>query len=137
MTFPSQLKHTDTMSLGYGEVSVGGLLVPAVDDDGMVTMELTAAQIDFDDPDAQFGVLEGWVVEFVLDLVGEWVTEPLAESVLDVVLGEIGIIEIGGPFAFEFVCSVPVWMRDCPISMEIPKVWEWKSDWALESPLQP
>ena len=76
--------------------------MPAVDDDGMVTMELTAAQIDFEDPDAQFGVLEGWVVEFVLDLVGEWVTEPLAESVLDVVLEQIGIIEIGGPFAFEF-----------------------------------
>mgnify|MGYP001472803199 CR=1 FL=1 len=52
--------YSDTMSLGYGEIGVGGLLVPVMDDDGIVTMELTAAQVDFDTPDAQFGILEGF-----------------------------------------------------------------------------
>jgi hypothetical protein len=94
--------YSDTMSLGYGEVAVGGLLVPAVDDEGMVTLELTESQVDFQDPDVQFGVLEGWIVEWILTGVGEYITEPLGELVLDLVLDQVGVIEVGGPFAFEF-----------------------------------
>ncbi len=92
---------TTDISFGYGLIQITALATPWIDDDGVVWIELSEAGIAIDEPDAEFGVLEGWVIEWVLELLNEWVTEPLGEWLLDFVLAEYGTMELGGPFAFE------------------------------------
>ena len=31
----------------------------------------------------------------------QWLLEPIGETILDTILGELGTVELGGPFAFE------------------------------------
>ena len=67
----------------------------------LTIFSLVEADLTMDDPDVQFGVLEGWLIEFLIGLGSDWILEPLSEGLLDVLLAELGTIEIGGPFAFE------------------------------------
>jgi len=89
------------ISLGFGTIGVGAVAVPVLDADRMLTLELTDATIALDDPDVTISVLEGWVLEWVLELVTDWIIEPLSELLVDLVLSQWGVIELGGPLAFD------------------------------------
>jgi hypothetical protein len=89
------------VSMGFGTIGIGAVAVPVLDDERMLTLELTDATVVFDDPDITISVLEGWVLEWVLELVSDWIVEPLSELVLDLVLSQWGVIELGGPLAFD------------------------------------
>ncbi len=89
------------ISFGYGLIEITAMATPWLDDDGIVWLELSETGVALDEPDAEFGDLEGWVVEWILDLLNEYVSEPLGEWLLDFVLAEFGTFELGGPFAFE------------------------------------
>jgi hypothetical protein len=89
------------ISFGYGLIGITALATPWIDEDGVVWIELSETAISLDEPDAEFGDLEGWVVEWILDLLNDYVSEPLGEWLLDFVLSEYGTFELGGPFAFE------------------------------------
>ena len=89
------------ISFGYGLIRITALATPSIDDQGIIWLQLSETGISIDEPDAEFGALEGWVVEWILDLLNETVTEPLGEWLLDFVLAEYGTMELGGPFSFE------------------------------------
>lgn len=89
------------LSVGFGEIAIGGLLVPTMDESGMLSLELGDPTIRLDDPDIVLGPLDGRLLESVIDAVLGYVVEPLGELLLDVVLGSIGTIELGGPLAFD------------------------------------
>lgn len=83
-------------------ITVGAAATPAVDDEGMVTLALSDAVVEVD----------GWdfvISDFDLgDWVGDYLVEPIADLVLglgdlllDYLLGSMGTLELGGPFAFE------------------------------------
>jgi hypothetical protein len=93
---------SETLSIGYGQIAVGGTLVPVLDDDGLIYLSMTDAVIDLSDPIFELGFLQGWLFDIVVDAINGWVVEPLGELLLDVVLDQLGTIELGGPFAFEF-----------------------------------
>ncbi len=93
--------YSTGISFSYGLIQITALATPWVDDDGLVWLALSETGIALDEPDAEFGELEGWVVEWILDLLNEYVSEPLGEWLLDWVLSEFGTFELGGPFAFE------------------------------------
>lgn len=91
--------YTTPLSIGYGEIEIGALAVPDVDDDGMVTLSLTDSTIAFDEPEVAVGDLDAWVVELLMEGVSALV-EPLGELLLDFVLESFGTVELGGPYAF-------------------------------------
>lgn len=89
------------ISMVFGEIALTAVAVPVLDGDGMVSLELTEPGLVLDQPDVTIGVLEGWVLEWVLELVSDWILEPLTDLLLGFVLDEFGVLEIGGPLAFE------------------------------------
>jgi hypothetical protein len=91
---------TAPVSVGFGRVAIGALSVPDVDDEGMLSLTLTDAQIALDDPDIVVGSLDGWLLETVVSVIADWVVEPLSGLLLDLVLSTFGTIPLGGPYAF-------------------------------------
>ncbi len=89
------------ISFGYGLIQITAMATPWIDDDGIIWLELSETGIALDEPDAEFGDLEGWVVEWILELLNDYVSEPLGEWLLDWILSEFGTFELGGPVAFE------------------------------------
>ena len=91
----------EPLSLLFGEVALGATAVPVLDADRMLSLELTNANLVMDDPDVTISILEGWIVEWLLEGLSDWILEPLSELLLDFVLDQFGVLEIGGPLAFE------------------------------------
>ncbi|MDP6932348.1 MAG: hypothetical protein QGG40_05500 [Myxococcota bacterium] len=89
------------MTFGFSEILLTILTVPSVDDDGMVGFALTDSTIDFDDPQIEIGSLSGFILEWLIEELGNWILEPLGETLLDSVMDQFGAIELGGPFAME------------------------------------
>lgn len=96
------ISYTETLSIGFERIAIGGMLIPILDDYGMLSLQLDDAQIDLDEPIFDFAFLEGWLFDIVVGAVSEWVIEPLGEILLDFVLDQFGTFEVGGPFEFEF-----------------------------------
>jgi len=96
-----ELEFELPMSVGFGQIAIDALAIPAMDDDGVVSISLSGATIALDEADVEVGTLEGWILEWVADSLNDWVIEPLAALLLDWVLAEYGTFELGGPFAFE------------------------------------
>lgn len=92
----------ETFTIGYERVAIGGTLIPELDEDGIITLTMTDAVIDLGDPIFSLGFLQGWLFDLVVGAVNDWIVEPLGELLLTFVLDQIGTIEVGGPFAFEF-----------------------------------
>lgn len=92
----------ETLTLGYEQVAIGGMLVPELDEDGLIYLSLTDAVIDLGDPIFELGFLQGWLFDIVVNALNEWIVEPLGELLLDFVLDQVGTVQLGGPFAFEF-----------------------------------
>jgi hypothetical protein len=87
---------------GFDEVVLSALATPTLDDDGVIWLELSGAAVDLGEADLEFGVLEGWIAEWLFDVANDYVTEPLADLLLEYVLGSYGTLELGGPFSTEF-----------------------------------
>lgn len=88
------------VSVYFGQIGIGAVAIPSLDDDRMLSLALTDTTLALDDPDIEIGALEGWLLEWAIELVTDWVLEPLTELVLDYVLDSWGTIELGGPLAF-------------------------------------
>lgn len=93
---------TETLSIGYGSIGVGGKLIPNLDADGLITLSLADAVVDLEDPIFEFGILQGWVFDLVVGAINDWIIEPLAETLVDTALAALGSFDLGGPFAFDF-----------------------------------
>ncbi len=92
--------YTGEMSIGFTEVAIGGLLVPTLDEAGILTLELTDASLDISEPDLTLGPLDGTVLEWVMGALNDYILEPLVDLLLGVILDQVGVIEVGGPFDF-------------------------------------
>ena len=93
--------YADEISVGFTSVALNALLVPALSDDGMLTITLTDASLDLTEPNVELGPLPGWIIDWVLGFVADYIIDPLADLLLDSVLSGIGTIELGGPIEFE------------------------------------
>lgn len=89
------------LSIAFGEIAISGLLVPVLDADGLLSLQLEDPSLAINEPDIVLGPLDGALAEAVLDVVLGYVVEPLSDLLLGVVLDSIGTIELGGPIAFE------------------------------------
>jgi hypothetical protein len=92
----------ETFVIGYEQVAIGGMLIPELDEDGLIYLSLTDAVIDLGDPIFELGFLQGWLFDLVVNALNDWIVEPLGEFILDFVLDQVGAIELGGPFEFQF-----------------------------------
>ena len=91
----------ETFIIGYEQVAIGGMLIPELDEDGLVYLSLTDAVIDLGDPIFELGFLQGCLFDIVVGALNDWIVEPLGELLLDFVLDSVGSIELGGPFEFD------------------------------------
>ena len=87
---------------GFDEVTLSALAIPTLDESGIIWLSLSDAAVDLGEADMEFGILEGWIVEWLLDVANDYITEPLADWLLSYVLDSYGTLEVGGPFATEF-----------------------------------
>jgi len=92
---------SDYLTVQYETIAIGATADPILDDDGTLVFSLYEADLTMDDPEFIFGQTNAQILEFLLDLGSEWILEPLTETILDTIMGEIGTIDLGGPFAFE------------------------------------
>ncbi len=83
-------------------VSVGARALPAVDDEGMLTVTLTSAIVEISDPNLGFfgTELPDWLADAILDPIASWISD-LGESLGTLLVDQFGALELGGPFAFE------------------------------------
>jgi len=105
------------ITIGYGEVTISAVVVPELDEAGVIWLSLADAEIDLADAEIDLGILEGWILEWVLDILNDYVTEPLADALLEWVLGEYGTFELGGPFATEFDLMGTV------VTLDLTRLW--------------
>lgn len=94
--------YSDTISIGFTEIYFGATMVPELDADGIIVLTATDAVLDMGDAEFQILFLDGWILEWVVDLLGDYILEPLTDLVLGLLLDQLGTIELGGPFAFEY-----------------------------------
>ncbi|MBM76567.1 MAG: hypothetical protein CMK59_14260 [Proteobacteria bacterium] len=92
---------TDVVSFTIAEIAIGATAVPYFDENGTLIFSLVEADLVMDTPDVQFGMVDGFIVEWLMQAGWDWIMEPIAENILDTVLAEVGSLELGGPFAFE------------------------------------
>ena len=95
------LTWSSELLLGFETVSIGALAIPAVDDDGMLTLTLTDSTVDLDDVQIELDGVDALILEWVFDAVGQYVTEPFAELLGGFVTDSLGTLALGGPFEFE------------------------------------
>ena len=89
-----------TLGFGFGEIALGALLVPTIDDDGIIWLVFEESIIDLDDPTVEIDGVEEWLVALLLE-GASFLIEAALEGLIDIFLDELGDIEIGGPFEFE------------------------------------
>jgi hypothetical protein len=95
------LSWSAEMGLGYDTVAIGALAVPMVDEEGIVSLSLQDPTVDLDDVQVELDGVDALLLEWVLDAVGQYVTEPLAELLAGFVTDSLGSLSLGGPFEFE------------------------------------
>ncbi|MCB9778831.1 MAG: hypothetical protein H6742_09730 [Alphaproteobacteria bacterium] len=88
------------ISVGFEAITIDALLLPYLDDDKVLWLELSEAAIDIGAADFEIGALDGYLLELATDAVLSLI-EPLSDVLLDFLLAEYGTIELFGPLAFE------------------------------------
>ncbi len=88
------------ISVGFDHVTIDAFVEPHLGSDGMLSLEVASASIDMGDAEFEFGGLDGYLLELVVDAIAGFI-EPLGDVLLDVLLAEYGVIELGGPLSFE------------------------------------
>lgn len=90
------------LSVGFSEIGIDAELAPWLDGDGVLWLGLDEPGITLGEADIVLGPLEGWIAELVIDWVGDFLLEPLADLLLGFVIDQFAEIEVGGPLAGEF-----------------------------------
>ncbi|MEL6342791.1 MAG: hypothetical protein AAFV53_06635, partial [Myxococcota bacterium] len=104
------------ISLFFGEIAIDALVVPSLTPEKTLSLELTEPEVIMDDPDITILVLEGPLLEWVLENIATWIIEPLGEVLLDLVLAEYGVIELPEPLSFETE------LLGMPLSIELSEI---------------
>lgn len=89
------------VDVGFGRIAVGAIATPDVDDAGMLSLSLGEAIVDMDDPTIEIAGFDGWILSLLIGLVSDALIEPIGELLVDLVLGGIGTLPLGGPYAFQ------------------------------------
>ena len=88
------------LGIGFEEVGLSLVALPAVDDDGMVWISLSGAGVVLGEPILTLGDLDTSWLEAIGGVING-LLEPIGEALLEAVLSSAGELELGGPFAFE------------------------------------
>jgi hypothetical protein len=95
--------YTFELGISLGNIGIGAHASPWIDGDGMLGMTLSDAIVSIEDPGLS---VEGWEIpDWVSDLLFQPVADlvsALGETLGDLLLDQVGDLEIGGPFAFDF-----------------------------------
>lgn len=93
--------YTYSVSIGFGEVTIGANAIPGLSDESMLTLALSDAQADVQDVSLTFDDYEvpDWLTELLVDPLASLVAD-LGSALVDLVLDQMGTLELGGPFAF-------------------------------------
>jgi hypothetical protein len=92
--------YTDVVIVSFETVQISTVATPKLDAAGLLSLELSDATIDLGPADFKFGVLEGWVTEWLVDMLADVLLEPIAEILLDSVMSLVGDIPLGGPYEY-------------------------------------
>lgn len=95
------LGFSTELSMSFGEIAIGAVLEPVLDEDGMISLLLDSPTLRLDTPDFVVLGLDGRILEWVVDAAMSYLVEPLADLLLGVLVDTLGVIELGGPFAFD------------------------------------
>ena len=88
-------------AIGYATVTIASLAVPEVDEDGIVRLSLTDPEVTMSDASLEVAGLDLFVLEWLLDAVNASISEPIAASIGDLLLSQVGTLELGGPFEIQ------------------------------------
>lgn len=88
------------VSVGYELIEIGAMATPAINADGIITLEMSDTFIIFDEPIIEALGVDLEFLDFLLDGIN-LVIEPVGEFLLDQVFGLLGVLELGGPLDFE------------------------------------
>lgn len=88
------------ITVGYELIELGAMATPAINEDGIITLELSDTFIIFDEPIIEALGFDLEFLDFILDGINT-LLEPVGEFLLDQIFGLLGTLELGGPLAFE------------------------------------
>lgn len=88
------------IEIGFEQILADVMLTPELDDEGLLSLVISEAAIDIGKAAFELGSLDGWLLELIVDAISSFI-EPLSTLLLDWLLEEYGVIELGGPLAFE------------------------------------
>lgn len=95
-----ELGITEPVTLGWEEVQIGARVYPQVDEAGLVTLELGEPVMDWIEPSLAAGALPPEIGGLLLESVS-WLVEPLLEGGIAMLFDAVGVLPLGGPYAFE------------------------------------
>lgn len=91
---------TAPVTIGYGQIEIGAMSVPSVDDEGSLWLSLRDSFIVMDDPEVTIDGVDVWIAELVIGAL-DGVLEPVGELLLDAFLESFATVPLGGPYAFQ------------------------------------
>jgi hypothetical protein len=86
--------------VGFEELLIVARANVVADANGFLTLDIGTADVELSDPVLQLGPFDGGLVDFVVQLIGDLITG-IGDFALDLLLGIVGDVPLGGPFAFE------------------------------------
>jgi hypothetical protein len=97
------------LSVTFANIGIEAQALPTLDEADTLWLELAEASIALDTPDFQITVLDGWLLELVVEALSNYVLEPVGDLILGLVLDELGRIELFGPLSGELdLLGVPL-----------------------------
>jgi hypothetical protein len=88
------------VTVGYELIELGAMATPTINDEGVITLELSDTFILFDEPIIEALGVDLDFLDFLLNGINS-LLEPVGEFLFDQIFGLLGTLELGGPFAFE------------------------------------
>ena len=86
--------------VGYELIELGAKATPAINDDGVITLELSDTFILFDEPIIEAFGVDIELLDFLFDGIN-YIIELVGEFLLDQIFGLLGELEVAGPLEFE------------------------------------
>ncbi|MEZ4319238.1 MAG: hypothetical protein R3F61_17125 [Myxococcota bacterium] len=114
----------DTPSeIGFEEMVITARASVGVDANGLLTLELGQADLQLSDPVVQLGPIDGSFLGFAVQAVGDLIAG-IGDFALDVVLGLVGTVPLGGPFAFEAdLLGTPLEVSLAGLGTDVEGIW--------------
>ncbi|MCB9673827.1 MAG: hypothetical protein H6737_01845 [Alphaproteobacteria bacterium] len=86
--------------VGFEEMVVTARADVVVDANGLLSLQVGQASMDLSDPVLQLGPFDGSLLGFAVQLIGDLIAG-IGDFALDLLLGFLADIPLGGPFAFQ------------------------------------